>query len=226
MTLRASIKSYYDKKIAERQTHYHSLGIAPANLPESSEICWLRKGNGASANGAIYQYSLNAKAASSHICHHTSSCSRLLLKPPRKIWSCFFTYLSSYIQLFKASSKTAKKDLLSGTRFYRNILKVLLLSLITALLIIDESSSFLKSKRFLLFHNKNREAIIQRLNMSTALHGLFSFSLFNGDVWSLWNYKGVNALHGLFSFPQYPLNPLINSGFQASFLQVFIWLFW
>lgn len=89
MTLMASIKAYYDKKIAERQTHYHSLDIAPANLPESSEICWLMRGNEASANGAIYQYSLNAKAASSHICHHTSSssCSRLLLKPPRKICS-------------------------------------------------------------------------------------------------------------------------------------------
>ena len=61
--------------------------------------------------------------------------------------------MSSYIQfqLFKASSKTAKKDLLSGTRFYRSILKVLLPSLITALLIIDESSSFLNQKDFCYF---------------------------------------------------------------------------
>lgn len=38
MTLMASIKTYYDKKIAEGRTHYHALDIAPANLPESSEI--------------------------------------------------------------------------------------------------------------------------------------------------------------------------------------------
>ena len=54
-----------------------------------------------------------------------------------------------------------------------------------------------------------------------ALHGLFSFSL--GSL--LRRNKDdecVNALYGLFLFSQYPLNPLINSGFQASFLQVFV----
>ena len=36
---------------------------------------------------------------------------------------------------------------------------------------------------------------------------------------------GVNALSGLFSFLQYPLEPLVNTGFPASFLQVFVRLF-
>ena len=38
--------------------------------------------------------------------------------------------------------------------------------------------------------------------------------------------KGVNALNGLFLFLRYPLKPRINTGFPASFLQVFIWIFW
>ena len=36
----------------------------------------------------------------------------------------------------------------------------------------------------------------------------------------------VNALNGLFLFLRYPLKPRINTGFPASFLQVFIWIFW
>ena len=32
----------------------------------------------------------------------------------------------------------------------------------------------------------------------------------------------VNALNGLFLFLRYPLKPRINTGFPASFLQVFI----
>ena len=35
----------------------------------------------------------------------------------------------------------------------------------------------------------------------------------------------VNALSGLFSFLQYPLETLVNTGFPASFLQVFVRLF-
>ena len=37
---------------------------------------------------------------------------------------------------------------------------------------------------------------------------------------------GVNALNGLTSFLRYPLKPLENTGFPASFLQVFVRLFW
>ena len=33
---------------------------------------------------------------------------------------------------------------------------------------------------------------------------------------------GVNALNGLLSFLRYPLKPRINTGFPASFLQVFV----
>ena len=36
---------------------------------------------------------------------------------------------------------------------------------------------------------------------------------------------GVNALNGLTSFLRYPLKPLENAGFPASFLQVFVRLF-
>ena len=36
---------------------------------------------------------------------------------------------------------------------------------------------------------------------------------------------GVNALNGLTSFLRYPLKPLENTGFPASFLQVFVRLF-
>ena len=37
--------------------------------------------------------------------------------------------------------------------------------------------------------------------------------------------RGVNALNGLTSFLRYPLKPLENTGFPASFLQVFVRLF-
>ena len=36
---------------------------------------------------------------------------------------------------------------------------------------------------------------------------------------------GVNALNGLLSFLRYPLKTLVNTGFPASFLQVFVGIF-
>ena len=39
------------------------------------------------------------------------------------------------------------------------------------------------------------------------------------------SHRGVNALNGLTSFLRYPLKPLENTGFPASFLQVFVRLF-
>ena len=37
--------------------------------------------------------------------------------------------------------------------------------------------------------------------------------------------KCVNALSGLLSFLRYPLKTLVNTGFPASFLQVFVRIF-
>ena len=57
-----------------------------------------------------------------------------------------------------------------------------------------------------------------------ALNGLFSF--LRGLATMLSVQAGcVNALSGLLSFLRYPLKTLVNTGFPASFLQVFVRIF-
>ena len=54
-----------------------------------------------------------------------------------------------------------------------------------------------------------------------ALNGLSSFLQKSLTKIQKKQRNGVNALNGLSSFLRYPLKPRINTGFPASFLQVF-----
>ena len=58
-----------------------------------------------------------------------------------------------------------------------------------------------------------------------ALNGLTSFLPIWSGVKGCGQSRCVNALNGLTSFLRYPLKPLENTGFPASFLQVFVRLF-
>ena len=59
-----------------------------------------------------------------------------------------------------------------------------------------------------------------------ALNGLTSFLRYGVLLTIVRTTVSVNALNGLTSFLRYPLKPLENTGFPASFLQVFVRLFW
>ena len=76
-------------------------------------------------------------------------------------------------------------------------------------------------KRATLISTKRKMKARYLYNCVNALSGLLSFLRLSQEACGS-SEKGVNALSGLLSFLRYPLKTLVNTGFPASFLQIFV----
>ena len=78
-----------------------------------------------------------------------------------------------------------------------------------------------RPKRALFISTEKQKEIEKEIKQGVnALNGLSSF-LLGALMCAYVTLVCVNALNGLSSFLRYPLKPRINTGFPASFLQVF-----